>query len=810
MTFAQAKARHAQLADELRRHDHAYYVLAQPDITDREYDLLYREVQELEKQFPELITPSSPTQRVGGAPTEGFARVKHLQPMLSLDKVEAADHPTKDEEPDRDKRNRAQDENTLAELRAFDATIRKHLGRDRVEYIIEPKVDGVSVSAHYRDGQFALGVTRGDGQFGDDITTNLKTVRAIPLELNSKHPPALLEVRGEAYIATKDFDALNAKLAAAGEKTFPNARNTTAGMLKQKDPAEVAKRPIRAVFYAVGACEGVEFEKHSDMLKALAKFGLPTQKLWWVCDGIEEVLKVYREKIVAHYDEDRDLRRQLPYEIDGVVLKVNSIADQQALEEREERKTKRAPSYAIVHKPVPWITPAETVLNRITVQVGRTGVLTPVAELEPVFVQGSTVARATLHNEDEIRRKDIRIGDTVVIRKAGMVIPEIFEVVKTKRPPGAKEFDLFAHVGGKCPACSGPIAKEKGATGEADEVAWRCQNVAGCPAQLMRRVEYFAARKALDIESLGGIVAEKLVERGLVKDPLDLFDLTLDKLGKLNLGTDDEPRTFGEKNATKVLEALERAKTAPLHRWIHALAIPDIGEQTAYDLAGYFPDLETLAQSSLLADAAELGDVRVQFEANKVGKAEEKLSEEEKANRKKRQEEAKQRGNPIGRRLIEAGFARSGAQDWQAKTLIGPVSAKAIVDWAASNYGKRMLSLLQKLQIKPVGKSPSSGPADRDQVKPLAGKSLVLTGTLPTLSRDEASALIRESGGSVTGSVSKNTDYLLAGDSAGSKFDKAKELGVPILTEAEFLELVGKGSSPAKAPAQGSLLQKIK
>ena len=418
----------------------AYYVEGRQIITDREYDQLFKELHELEKNFPDLMSPESPTQRVGGAPSEKFARVKHLTPMLSLDKVEASDSPTKDEEPERDKRNRLQDENTLAELRAFDTTIRKHLGRDKVQYIIEPKVDGVSISLHYHQGKLALGVTRGDGTEGDDITTNLKTVRGIPLELNCKNPPAMLEVRGEAYISIKDFDALNTKFAAAGEKAFPNARNATAGTLKQLDPKLVAKRPIRAVFYAVGAVDGIEFKTHSEMVEALAGFGLPTQKSWWVCDGIEEVLKTYREKIVAHYDEDKDLRRQLPYEIDGIVLKVNTLADWAKIPGRS-----RSPGYAIVHKPVPWITPAETVLKAITIQVGRTGVLTPVAELEPVFVQGSTIARATLHNEDEIRRKDIRIGDTVVVRKAGMVIPEIFEVVITKRPPGAQEFDLFKH-----------------------------------------------------------------------------------------------------------------------------------------------------------------------------------------------------------------------------------------------------------------------------------------------------------------------------------------------------------------------------
>ena len=518
-----------------------------------------------------------------------------------------------------------------------------------MQYIIEPKVDGVSISLHYRHGKLALGVTRGDGTEGDDITTNLKTVRGIPLELNLKNPPALLEVRGEAYMAIKEFEAINAKLSAGGEKPFPNARNATAGTLKQLDPKLVAQRPIRAVFYATGAVDGIEFKTHSEMLEALAKFGLPTQKLSWVCDGIEEVLKIYADKVVAHYDEDKDLRRQLPYEIDGIVLKVNTLADWQKIPGRS-----RAPGYAIVHKPVPWITPAETVLKAITVQVGRTGVLTPVAELEPVFVQGSTVARATLHNEDEIRRKDIRIGDTVVVRKAGMVIPEIFEVVKTKRPPGAKEFDLFKHVGGKCPACGGPIHRDErfiaatckncrneirdpnfdksfqGAPcpkcGEqvvraAKYADWICENVALCPAQQVRRIEYFAQRKALDLESLGGIVAEKLVERGLAKEPLDLFDLKLEQLGKLNLGTDEEPRTFGEKNATKILEALQRAKTAPLSRWIQALAIADVGETIAYELARLHHDLKDVAESKILSGILEIERLRnILIEANPRGR----------------------------------------------------------------------------------------------------------------------------------------------------------------------------------------------
>ena len=802
MNATQAQTRHAELAAAIRQHDHAYYVLARPTVSDFDYDQLFRELLDLEKQFPELATPESPSQRVGGAPTDGFVRVKHLQPMLSLEKIEASEQPDKDEERDRERRSRLQDERTLEKFTDFDAGLRKQLGRERIEYVLEPKVDGVSISIRYRHGKLELGATRGDGVTGDDITANLKTLRAIPLQLRTKTPPALLEVRGEAYIATRDFEKLNAGLVAAGEDAFPNARNATAGTLKQLDPKLVAARPLSAVFYAIGACDGVEFATHAGMLEGLRQLGFPTQAVWWVCPDIARVLQVYADEVVCGYDATRDLRTRVPYEIDGVVLKVNQRADAR----RIPAKT-RAPGDAIVHKPIPWITPAETVLNAITIQVGRTGVLTPVAELEPVFVQGSTISRATLHNEDEIRRKDIRIGDTVVIRKAGMVIPEVLEVVKVKRPPGAAVFDLFQHVGGKCPACGGPISREKiqsstslasqsreGSEEEKgqdtsppsppsrdteEEVAWRCQNVAGCPAQLTRRVEYFAQRKALDLESLGGIVAEKLVERGLVTEPLDLFGLKLEALGALNLGTADEPRIFGEKNAAKVLAALERARTLPLHRWIHALAISEIGEQTAHDLARFHETLEDIARSKLLRGVLQLHRLREE----------------------KRKEEA----DVVGTTLMAAGFAqpskKKDAAPRDAVVVVGPVAAQAVLDWFASPAGVKVLARLKKLGISPHGTAKTPAATGR----PLTGKTFVLTGTLPTLSRDEASALIRDAGGNVTGSVSKNTDYVLAGESAGSKLDKARELGVPVLDEARFRALLG-GGPPPTAACQASLL----
>jgi DNA ligase (NAD+) len=789
MTLRDAKARHADLTAEIRRHDHAYYVEGQQIITDREYDALFKELQDVEREHPELVTPDSPTQRVGGAPSEKFARVKHLVPMLSLDKVEASDHPTKDEEPDRDKRHRAQDENTLAELRAFDTTMRKHLQRDKVQYLLEPKADGVSISIHYRNGRFTLGVTRGDGAEGDDITTNLKTVRGIPWELRMKNPPALLEVRGEAYMPIKEFEAVNAKLVAEGEKAFPNARNATAGTLKQLDPKLVAQRPIRAVFYAIGASEGIQFKTHSEMLGAFAKAGLPTQKQWWVCDGIEEVLKVYREKVVKNYDEEKDLRKQLPYEIDGIVLKVNTLADWSRIPGRS-----RAPGYAIVHKPVPWITPAETVLKAITVQVGRTGVLTPVAELEPVFVQGSTISRATLHNEDEIRRKDIRIGDTVVIRKAGMVIPEVVEVVITKRPKGSQPFNLLEHVEGKCPVCKGPIAKEKMSAGGAEEVAWRCQNIAGCPAQLTRRVEYFAYRKALDIESLGGIVAEKLVERGLVKEPLDLFDLKLDELAKLNLGTPEEPRVFGEKNATKILEALQRAKMAPLSRWNHALAISDVGEATARQLAATHESLNALANSEVVRDVRDLGARETERAENSPRSRRNPPKDEmEKEAREKKDAELKTEIAVIEARLEKGGLKAKLPE-------VGPVAAASVLEFFSSALGKKVLSRVRELGIKPASEKASSATTAGGV---FAGKTFVLTGTLPSLSREEASEMIREAGGSTSSSVSKNTDFILAGESAGSKLDKAQALGIRILDEPEFLKML---SATRKTGKQAELL----
>lgn len=781
------------LAAEVQRHEILYYVHAKPVITDQEYDRLYQELLDLETQFPSLVTPDSPTQRVGGKPLGWFERVEHLAPMLSLEKIKAATQPTKEEVPETDQRKRLQDENSLNELRNFDADLQKRLKRAPIEYILEPKVDGVSISVHYRHGKLVLGATRGDGRMGDNITSNIRTIRAIPLELNLKNPPALLEVRGEAYISITDFEKMNAKAEAAGEEAFPNARNATAGTLKQLDPRIAAQRPIKAVFYAVGACEGIQFDTHSEALEALKGFGLPTQSRWWVCNGIDEVIECYTQKVVCNYNEQHDLRTQLPYDVDGIVVKVNSLADWQRIPAKS-----RAPGYAIVHKPIPWITPAETRLRGITVQVGRTGVLTPVAELEPVFVQGSTISRATLHNEDEIRRKDIRVGDCVVIRKAGMVIPEVVEVIKSKRPEGTIEFDLVSHVHGKCPACGGSIMKEEMSSGGEKAVAWRCENVAQCPAQKTRRVEYFAQRRALDIESLGDIVAEKLIERGLVNEPLDLFNLTVEELGRLNLGTDEQPRTFGEKNATKVIQALERARHLPLNRWIYALAIGEVGEATAYQLALTHKSLEDLAHSALLKDISDLGEKKNQKKS---------LSLKSKENPPKTAEETLERKRQTKELTEEISEleARLKTNPEKAKMQeVGPVAAASVLNFFSSDTGKNVLRRLKELGIEPQNAAEAQPVAASGD---FVNKTFVLTGTLASYTRDQATDEIRARGGTVASSVSKSTDYVVYGEEAGSKLEKAHALGVRTLNEQEFKALLQKEEKTASTPqkAQGEL-----
>jgi DNA ligase (NAD+) len=561
MTRLGAQKRIASLREQIRRHDYLYYVLAQPEISDRDYDQLYTELEQLEGQFPDLITADSPTQRVGGQPLKEFSIVRHVPPMLSLDKAYSE-----------------------SEVREFDARVRRLPPGERIEYVLEPKVDGASISVRYENGRFTIGATRGDGTIGDDITVNLKTIRTIPLRLAAKNPPRVLEARGEAYMTVEGFKKLNAERAHAGEEQFANPRNAAAGSLKQLDPRVVAGRPLSAVFYGIGMAEGIIFETQAEVLEKLKEFGLPTQRYWWLCIDVGEV--------TVHAQELQKLRRRLPYEIDGAVIKINNLEQWKRL-----GTTAKAPRYAIAYKYARE--QATTRLKDITVQVGRTGALTPVAELEPVFLAGSTIARATLHNEKEIKRKDIRIGDTVIVEKAGEVIPAVVGVVKEKRPRHAKPFDFYRHIQGKCPACGGPVRHDP------EFVAWRCDNIT-CPAQLKRRLRHFAARNAMDIEGMGEVLVNQLVDAGLVHDVADIYSLTVERLARL--------KHMGEKSAQKLVKAIAASKDRELWRLINGLGISNVGERASQKLAEHFRDLDALASASLeeLQRVPDVGPVMAQ------------------------------------------------------------------------------------------------------------------------------------------------------------------------------------------------------
>jgi len=714
---AQAAKRIAQLRNEIKEHDRRYYEEAAPTISDREYDRLYKELVDLEAKFPDLVTPDSPTQRVSGRPLQAFAQIQHRVPMLSLDNTYSED-----------------------EVANFYKRITRLLPDEKVPVVIEPKVDGVAVSVMYENGRLKYAATRGDGSVGDDITQNIKTIRSVPQQLRGS-APKVFEMRGEAYLDKDGFKKLNKEREAAGLPLFANPRNAAAGSLKHLDPKVAAQRPLGMVFYGTGATEGADVDLHSKIFPLFKKLGLPTHEDWWLADSVEKILNAIRD-----LDE---IRHDFPYETDGAVIKVD------ALEQRERLGfTAKSPRWAIAYKYA--AERVETKLLDIKVQVGRTGILTPVAVLEPVLVSGSTVSRATLHNEDEIKRKDIRIGDTVVIEKAGEVIPAVVEVVKSKRPRNAKPFDFLKHIHGKCPVCGGPVKRDP------QFVAWRCENLQ-CPAQTTRRVEFFAARGALDIESVGGIVADKLVERGLVREPLDLFELKVEQLGKLNLGTEENPRIFGEKNATKAIQAIERARTFPLSRWLYALAIPDVGKTTAADLARFHQTIEDVASSKLLRNVLAYREIKGDKEATKE----------------------------IAERLIKSSFAQRSKSKIDKNagivTEVGPVVAKSVLDFFASAAGKKILQRMKQLGIRPKSEKVS---AKKMAELPLAGKTFVLTGTLPSMTREEASAKIEALGGHVSGSVSKKTDYVLAGTEAGSKLEKAKDLGVRVIDEPQFRKMV--------------------
>src|SRR5213592_2010634 len=717
MTEAEARARVETLRRDITEHNRRYYEEAAPTISDREYDRLYKELVDLETQFPELVTPDSPTQRVGGKPLRAFAQIQHRVPMLSLDNTYSEE-----------------------EVVNFYKRIMRLLPEEKIPVVIEPKVDGVAVSVMYENGKLKYAATRGDGSVGDEITQNIRTIKSVPHQLPGA-APNVFEVRGEAYLDKAGFEKLNKEREAAGLPLFANPRNAAAGSLKHLDPNIAAKRPLGMIFYGTGAIEGTEVDRHSKIFPLFKKLGLLTHEHWSLADSVDQILKTI-------HDLD-EIRRGFPYETDGAVIKVDALAQRERL-----GFTAKSPRWAIAYKYA--AEQVETKLLDIKVQVGRTGILTPVAVLEPALVSGSTVSRATLHNEDEIKRKDIRIGDTVVIEKAGEVIPAVVEVVRSKRPRNAKPFDFLKHIHGKCPVCGGKVRRDP------EFVAWRCENIR-CPAQATRRLEFFAARGALDIESVGGIVADKLVERGLVREPLDLFELKAVQLANLNLGTEENPRVFGEKNATKAINAIERARTLPLSRWLYALAIPDVGKTTAADLARFHQTIEDVASSKLLRNVLAYHKTKGDKEATKE----------------------------IAERLIKSSFAQRSKSKIDKNagivTEVGPVVAKSVLDFFASAAGKKILQRMKQLGIRPKSEKVS---AKKMAELPLAGKTFVLTGTLPSMTREEASAKIEALGGHISGSVSKKTDYVLAGTEAGSKLEKAKELGVRVIDEPQFRKMV--------------------
>jgi DNA ligase (NAD+) len=647
------------LRQEIERHNRRYYVEDAPEVTDAEYDALFRELQELEASHPALRTPDSPTQRVGAAPLAEFGEVRHRAPMLSI--------------------GNAFDEE---EVRAFDKRLRENLGVEKLEYAVEPKFDGLAVSLTYRDGVFAQGATRGDGTTGEDVTANLRTVRSIPLKIKAED----LEVRGEVLMYRRDFDALNERQRAAGQKEYVNPRNAAAGAIRQLDSRITASRRLR--FFAYALISETGSKTHSQALERLEKLGFPVCKERDAVTGVEGLLE--------YYAKIGRMRAKLPYAIDGVVYKVNRLDWQERL-----GFVSRAPRFALAHK---YAAEEQTTqVLGIEVQVGRTGALTPVARLQPVFVGGVTVTNATLHNEGELRRKDVRVGDTVVVRRAGDVIPEVVSVRTELRPANAAVFQFPV----KCPVCGSAVVRNE------DEAAHRCSGGLYCPAQRKQALLHFASRRAMNIEGLGERIVDQLVDKELVHTPADLYALAVEQLEALE--------RMGEKSAANLVAELERSRGTTLERLIYALGIRNVGETTARDLARHFGDLEPLMQASE-AQLLQVMDV-------------------------------------------------------------GPVVARSIRQFFDEPHNRQVIRDLTNRGVH----WPKSAPAPRPSSP---AKTFVLTGSLSGMTRDAARAAIEAKGHKVAGSVSKKTDFVVAGEDAGSKLDKARALGVTILQEKEFLEML--------------------
>ncbi len=661
-----------ELKERIRYHDHLYYVLDSPEISDAEYDGLFRKLEKIEKTYPSVQTPDSPTQRVGGKPLDKFSQVSHAQPMLSLSNVF--------------------EENELLE---FDARVKKGLGRSgAILYVVEPKLDGVALELVYADGVLATASTRGDGYTGEDVTNNVRTIKPIPLKLRASGILAgvpLLDVRGEVFMHRADFDELNRSRDEEGLPPFANPRNASAGSLRQLDPSITAKRPLKFYAYALGRLEGTMPGTHWEILEAFSELGLPVcLEQSKKCEDIHEA--------IAHYRELVERRESLPYEIDGAVVKVNSMADQGLL----GLKT-RSPRWAVAFKFEPL--QATTKIISIEIGVGRTGTLTPVAVMEPVSVGGVTVSRATLHNQDEIDRKDVRERDTVIIQRAGDVIPEVVRVVTELRPEDSRPYSIPD----TCPVCGSHAVRPEG------QAAKRCVNTS-CPARLKETVRHFASRGAMDIEGLGTKLVDQLVDKGLVENPADVYGLDKEKLLQLE--------RMGDKSASNLLTAIEGSKEVAADRFLFSLGIPLVGEHVARILMLEFQDIETLAKQD--------------------------------------------------------------KDDLTAIHGIGPEVAQSLVDFFGEPRNMDVVTRLLKAGVTPI---PPEKPKEAPE-SPFSGKTVVFTGTI-SMKRSDAKNAVEGLGGKVAGSVSRKTDYVVAGESAGSKLDKATELGITILTEQEFREMAG-------------------
>ena len=747
--------RYAELCDIVRHNNELYYAQAQPEISDAEYDKLYREIEELEREHPEFITPDSPTQRVGNDLSEGFRKVTHPAPMQSIDDI--FEHKPGQGETD-------------AELVEFYNRLAGSVGVVSPRVTIEPKIDGCAVTLLYRSGKLAYAATRGDGRTGDDITANVRTIKSVPFTLPAG-APELLEVRGEIYMPSADFDALNAERDADGLPAFANPRNATAGTIKLLDAAEVARRPLRFLAHGLGVYEGPALRCTQDFTDLLDRMGIPRNQPVIYADTLEATR--------AAVQQVNELRRNLGYGTDGAVIKLDDFGLRGSL-----GSTARAPRWAAAFKYLPE--QKETVLRGISIQVGRTGVLTPVAELEPVQLSGTTVSRATLHNQDEIARKDIRIGDTVLMEKSGEIIPAVVHVITARRPAEAVPYSLYDAVGGVCPSCGAPIAQEEG------QVAWRCTNFT-CPAQAAMRTTYFCRREALDIENLGGTVAEALVNSGMISTPLDLFTLTVEQLGALNLGTDDEPRRFGEKNAAKALAALQNARTLPLERWLTAFGISTIGTVTARTTARYHRDLAELAMGEFLRLLVQLEEGVEQYNAlNPKARANKGANKDDLLARQAAlKAELEAHAAPYTARGYVA-LEADGANKLKFTNPLGSVSTRKLLAYFQSAAGQTVQTTLTALGINPAAAGFVENMNNQAE-GPLSGKTFVLTGAL-SRPRPEFEKMIAAAGGKATGSVTKNTTYLVAGEGGGSKRDKAARLGIPVIGEEELLTMLEGGS----------------